>query len=217
MILYEYAAIFLHLDQYLVTLTKSYGVYIYLIIFIIIFCETGLVVTPFLPGDSLLFAAGAITAATGSLNIFYLFLIIVTAAILGDSMNYSIGKRFGVMAFGDGNSQIFKKEHFIKTEVFYTKYGNKAVLLGRFFPIIRTFVPFVAGIGKMEYMKFIVYNILGALAWTTIFLFGGYEFGNIEFIKNNFTTVIFTIIILSISPGIYQIIRNRLNKKTQTI
>jgi len=197
--------IFLHLDTYLVTMITNYGVFIYAIIFIVIFCETGLVVTPFLPGDSLLFAAGALASGVGALNIWVLLIVITMAAILGDTLNYFIGKYAGTKAFGNGDSKIFKKEYLNQTENFYAKHGDKAIVLGRFFPVIRTFVPFVAGIGKMDYPKFVLYNIIGAIIWVAVFLMGGYLFGNIEFVKNNFTLVISGIIVLSLTPGIYHL------------
>ncbi len=209
----EVIKIFLHLDAYLVALAANYGVAIYALIFVVIFCETGLIITPFLPGDSLLFAAGALSAGAGNLNFWTLFVIITVAAILGDTINYSIGKYTGTKAFGNGDSKIFKKEYLIQTENFYTKHGEKAIVLGRFFPIVRTFVPFVAGIGKMNYSKFAFYNITGAVIWVFVFLAGGYLFGNIEIVKNNFTIVIFVIIIFSLLPGIYHLVKSRLNKK----
>ncbi|MBI3633120.1 MAG: DedA family protein [Candidatus Vogelbacteria bacterium] len=213
----EILKILLHLDTYLITFTNNYGGLVYSLLFIVIFCETGLVISPFLPGDSLLFAAGAIAASSGSLNIEFLFMTIATAAILGDSLNYSIGKVTGTKIFLNTESRVFKKEYLTKTENFYEHHGNKAILLGRFFPIIRTFVPFVAGIGKMNYGKFLFYNILGGIIWTIIFLLGGYTFGNIQFVKNNFTIVIFSIIFLSFLPGIYHLIRSWYKQKNQIL
>ena len=200
--------IFLHIDKYLLTLTEQYGTYVYLILFLIIFSETGLVVTPFLPGDSLLFAVGAISASGGSLNIWILLLIISVAAIIGDSFNYYIGNYLGLRVFDGKDSKIFKREYLEKTEIFYAKHGDKAIVLGRFFAIIRTFVPFIAGVGKMNYSKFIFYNILGGILWTLIFVLGGYMFGNIKIVKDNFTMVIFAIIILSVIPSIYHLTKN---------
>lgn len=207
--------VFLHIDKYLVTLTGSYGVYIYALLFLVVFMETGFVLTPFLPGDSLLFAAGAIAASSvppgqSGLNIGILFLIVTSAAIIGDSVNYSVGKYLGAKAFRDENSKIFKKDYLDRTEAFYREHGDKAIVLGRFFPIIRTFIPFIAGVGRMDYNKFIFNNILGGILWTLIFLGGGYLFGNIQIVKDNFTIVIFGIIFLSITPGIYHL----LSKKT---
>ena len=202
---------FLHIDKYLVILTEEYGLYIYLLIFVTIFMETGVIVTPFLPGDSLLFAVGALAAsiAAGTLNIWILFFVISVAAILGDLANYSIGGFLGARVFSNENSRIFKREYLERTEIFYIKHGNKAIVLGRFFPVIRTFVPFVAGIGKMGYSKFLFYNISGGVLWSFVFLFGGYLFGNIEIVKNNFTIVIFGIIILSIMPAVYHLLKNK--------
>ena len=208
---------FLHLDKVLDASVSHYGTFIYLLIFGIIFFETGIVVTPFLPGDSLLFAAGAIAASSGSLNIWLLFLLISIAAILGDTVNYHLGKYFGFRAFNGNYKNIFKKEYLDKTEVFYLRHGEKAIVLGRFFPIIRTFIPFVAGIGKMDYSKFIFYNILGGGMWTLVCLASGYLFGNIQLVKNNFSLVIFGIILISLIPGIYQIIKKEHSQKDPTL
>jgi membrane-associated protein len=209
----EFINIFLHIDKYLATLTTDYGVYMYLLLFIVIFLETGIVAMPFLPGDSLLFAAGAIAASSGAFNIWTLFTVIAMAAIIGDSVNYSIGGYIGLRAFQNENSRIFKKEYLLKTEEFYQKHGNKAIVLGRFFPIVRTFIPFIAGVGKMDYANFFYYNVTGAVLWTLTFIFGGYLFGNIQIVKDNFTLVIFGIIIFSILPGIYHLLFNGKNKK----
>jgi len=164
-------------------------------LFAIIFTETGFVVLPFLPGDSLLFAAGTF-AAIGSLNVLWVFLVVAAAAILGDTINYSIGKFLGSKAF-EKHPKIFKKEYLDKTENFYRKYGNKTIILGRFVPIVRTFAPFVAGVGKMKYPNFLMYNIIGGIAWTALFVFGGFYFGNIPIVKNNFSFMIIVIIVLS--------------------
>ncbi len=172
----------LHMDVHLNEIISNYGAWTYGILFFVIFMETGFVVTPFLPGDSLLFAAGTF-AALGSLNPFYLFLLLTVAAILGDTVNYSIGKYIGPRAFS-GDIKFLKQEHLDKTQEFYKKHGGKAIILARFIPIIRTFAPFVAGIGTMKYRKFIAYNVIGGIAWVAIFTFLGYFFGNIEFVKN---------------------------------
>jgi membrane-associated protein len=177
----------------------------------VIFMETGFVVTPFLPGDSLLFAAGTF-AALGSLNPLYLFLLLTVAAILGDTVNYSIGKYIGPKAFS-GEIKFLKKEHLDKTQEFYEKHGGKAIILARFIPIIRTFAPFVAGIGTMKYRKFIVYNVVGGIAWVAIFTFLGYFFGNIEFVKKNFELVIFAIIFISFVPPVLEVIKARKESK----
>ena len=188
----------LHLDNYLSVIIQNYGALTYLFLFLIIFAETGLVVTPFLPGDSLLFAAGTF-AAIGALNVLWVFIIVAAAAILGDTINYSIGKFLGSKAF-EKYPKIFKKEYLEKTENFYKKYGNKAIVLGRFVPIVRTFAPFVAGVGKMKYPNFLMYNIVGGIVWTALFVFGGYYFGNLPIVKNNFSIMIIIIIVLSFVP-----------------
>jgi len=201
----EFIGIFLHIDRFLLVLAEQYGSYIYLFIFITIFLETGIVITPILPGDSLLFVAGAMAASTGELNIWLLFLIISIAAIIGDSVNYSIGSHAGPRIFSGGEARIFKREYLTKTEEFYDKYGDKAIVLGRFFPIARTFVPFIAGISKMNYAKFVFYNVIGGVLWVLIFLFSGYFFGNIKTVKENFSLAISAIIILSLIPAFYQL------------
>lgn len=204
----------LHLDKYINILIQDFGVWTYLILFLIIFCETGLVVTPFLPGDSLLFAAGAF-AARGSLDLFWLFVILSLAAVIGDTVNYWIGHFVGPKVFQKENVRFLKKEYLDRTHQFYEKYGGETIIIARFIPIIRTFAPFVAGIGKMTYWKFISYNIIGGIGWVAIFLFGGYFFGNIPFVKKHFTIIIFAIIIISVIPGVIEFLRmRRQNKKT---
>lgn len=198
---------FLHLDQSLGGIIQHYGTLTYLILFLIIFCETGLVVTPILPGDSLLFAAGTF-AAIGSLNISLLFFLLWSAAVIGDNLNYWIGRYIGSKVFRQ-KSRLFKKEYLDRTHVFYEKHGKIAIIIGRFMPIIRTFSPFVSGIGKMDYRKFLPFDILGGLLWVGLFTFGGYFFGNIPFVKENFSVVILAIVLLSISPAIIEYIRNR--------
>ncbi len=197
----------LHMDVHLNEIISNYGIWTYAILFFVIFMETGFVVTPFLPGDSLLFAAGTF-AALGSLNPLYLFLLLTVAAILGDTVNYSIGKYIGPKAFS-GEIKFLKKEHLDKTQEFYEKHGGKAIILARFIPIIRTFAPFVAGIGTMKYRKFIAYNVIGGIAWVAIFTFLGYFFGNIEFVKKNFELVIFAIIFISFIPPVLEVIKAR--------
>jgi membrane-associated protein len=203
----------LHIDHHLVEIVRDYQTWTYLILFLIIFAETGLVVTPFLPGDSLLFAAGAIIAKpeTG-LNIFLMFILLIIAAILGDLVNYHVGKYLGPKAFS-GKYKLLKIEYLNKTQQFYIKHGGKTIIYARFIPIIRTFAPFVAGIGTMSYQKFASYNVIGGIAWVGSFLFLGYFFGGIPVIKNNFTYVIFGIIFVSILPPIIELIRGR--KKTE--
>lgn len=204
----------LHLDLYLDILIQNYGSVIYLILFLIIFIETGLVVMPFLPGDSLLFIAGAF-AARGDMNIFLLFITLSIAAIIGDSFNYWIGSYIGNKVFT--NNRFVKKEYIDRTKEFYAKYGGKTIVLARFIPIIRTFAPFVAGIGRMEYSKFLGFNILGGLAWVGILLFGGYFFGRIQFVQDNLMKFILLIIFISIIPVIVEYLRNRKRKKANLI
>jgi len=196
----------LHVDTYLSAIIQNYGVATYLILFLVIFCETGLVITPFLPGDSLIFAAGTF-AASGMLNVFLLFVILVGAAIIGDSVNYAIGKYFGEQLFL--KSRLIKQEHLDRTKGFYERHGGKTIIMARFVPIVRTFAPFVAGIGKMNYWKFFSYNVIGGLLWVAIFLFGGFYLGGLEFVKHNLTYVIFGIIFVSILPPIIEYFRMR--------
>jgi membrane-associated protein len=201
--------LFLHLDKHLNVVIQTYGVWTYMLLFIVIFIETGLVVTPFLPGDSLLFAAGTF-AALGSLNIGLLFVLLSAAAIGGDTVNYWIGHFVGPKVFSKENVPFLNKEYLDRTHQFYEKHGGKTIILARFIPIIRTFAPFVAGIGKMTYWRFISYNVIGGLAWPAIFLFGGYYFGNIPVVKRNFTIVIMAIIFISVLPMIIEFLSHRL-------
>lgn len=198
----------LHLDVYLSQIVSTYGVLTYGILFLIVFAETGLVLTPFLPGDSLLFAAGAI-ASLGSLNIWLIVLLLLAAAILGDTVNYWVGHFFGRKIVDNPNIRFINQEHIDKTEQFYKKYGGKTIILARFVPIIRTFAPFVAGVGTMNYKKFIVYNVIGGMAWVMLLTFAGYFFGNIPVIQKNFHYVIFAIIVLSIVPMVYEYIQHK--------
>ncbi len=203
----------LHLDVHLNALIATYQLWTYLILFLVIFCETGLVVTPFLPGDSLLFATGALAAAPGSpLEIHWLYLVLTAAAIIGDTVNYWIGHAVGPRIFGQKKIRFLKKEHLEKTHVFYEKYGGITIILARFIPILRTFAPFVAGIGRMTYWRFISYNVIGGVVWVAIFLFGGYFFGNLPIVKRNFTVVIFAIIFISVLPGVIEYLRQRRKK-----
>lgn len=201
-----------HIDKHLAEIMMQYGTLTYVILFAIVFCETGLVVTPFLPGDSLLFAAGAL-APIGGLNIIILAVILFIAAVLGDSVNYAVGKYIGPKVFEKKDSKIFRKEYLEKTQYFYDKYGAKTIVIARFVPIVRTFAPFLAGVGNMNYPKFITYNIGGALLWVGLLLFSGYFFGGMPIVKNNFSLVIFAIIILSILPAVIEIIRARRSPK----
>jgi len=200
--------ILLHLDVHLDLAIQNYGVWIYGILFLIIFLETGLVVTPFLPGDSLLFAGGTF-AALGSLDVKWLVISLAIAAILGDTVNYWIGYTTGPKVFNREKSRFLNKGYLHRTHQFYEKYGGKTIILARFIPIIRTFAPFVAGIGSMTYGRFVIYNISGGTAWVLVFVFGGYFFGNIPFVRHNFSLVIAAIIFLSILPGIIEFLRHR--------
>lgn len=200
---------FVHLDKYLPIIIQSFGIWAYVIVFLVIFCETGLVVAPILPGDSLLFALGSI-AALGALNLELLLILLCLAAIAGNTVNYTIGHFLGPKVFHYEDNRFFKKEYLIKTHQFYEKHGGKTIIITRFMPIVRTFAPFVAGIGAMTYTKFTLYNVVGGVAWVCTFLLGGYFFGNIPSVKNNFTLVILAIIILSIMPGVIEYWRRRL-------
>jgi membrane-associated protein len=203
----------LHLDKHLNYIIEGSGLWCYLIFFLVIFAETGLVVTPFLPGDSLLFALGTLAAAAGSpLKVSWLFVALSLAAVLGDSANYSVGKYFGRVILKHEGAWFLKKEHIERTHRFYEKYGAKTIVIARFVPIVRTFAPFIAGVGKMTYLRFFSYNVIGGLLWVTLFVFGGFFFGNIPVIKRNFTLVIFAIIIISILPAVIEVIRQKRQK-----
>lgn len=206
------ADIFLHLDEHLRVIIDQYGTLTYLLLFLIIFCETGLVITPFLPGDSLLFAAGAF-AALGALRLDLLLLLLCIAAILGDTVNYWIGHWVGPRAFS-GRVPFLRQSHLDRTHAFYEKYGWQAVILARFVPIVRTFAPFVAGVGAMNYPRFITYNVVGGLLWVFIFTLAGYFFGNLPVVQHNFTLVVLAIIAVSVLPAIYEIARDRLRTRT---
>lgn len=203
--------VFLHLDKHLGAVISHYGSLTYGILFLIILCETGLVVTPFLPGDSLLFATGAF-AALGVLDVRVAFLLLATAAILGDTMNYWIGRSIGPKAFERADGGWLKKSHLERTQRFFEKYGGKAIVIARFVPIVRTVAPFVAGVGCMHYRRFISYNIFGGLLWVGLFLFGGYAFGNVPIVKENFSIVVFAIIGLSLLPPIVEFWKQRKTK-----
>ena len=201
----------MHIDKYLNLLVQQYGMLTYLILFLIIFMETGLVVTPFLPGDSMLFAAGAI-AAMGDMNIFTLLIVVYIAAVLGDTVNYHIGKKLGNKILEKEKIRFINKEYLKKAQAFYEKHGSMTIVLARFIPIIRTFAPFVAGIGEMNYTKFISYNMLGGGLWVTLFLGGGYFFGNLPFIEKHFSYVLIAIILISILPAVIAIIKEKRKK-----
>jgi membrane-associated protein len=199
--------LFLHLDKHLGALIAQYGAWTYTILFVIVFCETGLVVTPFLPGDSLLFAAGAF-AALGSLRLEWLMVTLIAAAILGDTVNYWIGNRIGPRAFS-GEIRWLKKEHLERTHEFYERHGGKTIILARFIPIIRTFAPFVAGVASMTYARFLLYNVVGGVLWVVLFCLAGYFFGNLPAVRENFSLVILAIIVLSILPLVFELVRER--------
>jgi membrane-associated protein len=199
--------LFLHLDQHLSEVISEYGTWTHLILFLIVFCETGLVVTPFLPGDSLLFAAGTF-AALGALDLWLVVILLIGAAIIGDTVNYWVGAYIGPRAFR-GDIRFLRKEYLDRTHAFYEKHGGKTIILARFVPIIRTFAPFVAGVGAMSYPKFITYNVVGAVLWVGIFVLGGYFFGNIPVVRENFTIVILAIIALSVMPIALEALRAR--------
>lgn len=198
----------LHLDQHLQALVASHGAWIYLILFLIVFCETGLVVTPFLPGDSLLFVAGTVAAA-GGMDIHLLVLLLIIAAVLGDAVNYGVGHYIGPRIFSHSESRWLNPKHLQRAHDFYEKYGGKTIIIARFVPIIRTYAPFVAGAASMTYAKFALFNVSGAVLWVTSLGYAGYFFGNLPVIKNNLTLVIIGIIILSILPGVIEILRHR--------
>ncbi len=202
----------LHIDTHLDAIVSTYPTLSYFLLFFIIFIETGLVVMPFLPGDSLLFVVGALSAV-GSMNLFISFILLFFAAVIGDTVNYHIGKSVGPHVFKARSSWLFNKEHLFKAQAFYEKYGKKTIVLARFVPIIRTFAPFVAGIGKMRYRDFFAYNIIGALLWCGLFIIGGYFFGNIPWIQSNFSTFILIIIIVSVIPIIIGLIKSNMGKK----
>ena len=202
----------LHIDQHLIELTQTYGLWIYAILFLIVFCETGLVVTPFLPGDSLLFAAGAV-AALGGMNVHIAAALLLAAAVIGDAVNVAIGKYFGEKLFAKPDSRVFKREYLDKTHAFYEKYGGKTIILARFVPIVRTFPPFVAGMGNMHYGRFIRYNIIGALMWVGLLTYAGYFFGELPVVKNNFGLVVIGIIAVSVLPMAVEIAKAKWGKK----
>lgn len=200
----------LHIDVHLAELVANYGVWVYAILFLILFCETGLVVTPFLPGDSLLFVAGALSALpTNSLNVHIMVVLLVVAAVLGDAVNYTIGRLFGERLFSNPNSKIFRRSYLDKTHAFYERHGGKTIILARFVPIVRTFAPFVAGMGHMSYRHFALFNVTGALLWVLLFSYAGYLFGDLPVVQENLKLLIVAIIVVSILPGVVEIIRHK--------
>lgn len=198
----------LHIGDHLQTLVNNHGNWIYAILFVIVFCETGLVVTPFLPGDSMLFAAGAI-AGVGDMNVFLLMVLLIIAAVLGDFVNFEIGKRFGRKLFANPDSKIFKQSYLQKTEDYYAKYGGRTIIIARFVPIVRTFAPFVGGMGQMPYSQFVRYNIIGAVVWVVSFTMLGYFFGQLPIVKKYFTFFMIGIIVISVLPMVIEIIRHQ--------
>ena len=206
----------LHIDQHMVEMVRDYHAWTYAILFVIIFCETGLVVTPFLPGDSLLFVAGAIAAQPNMpITVHLLALIVFAAAVLGDSSNYAIGHFFGQRLFSNPNSKIFKQSYLDKTHEFYKKYGGKTIILARFVPIVRTFAPFVAGMGKMHYYYFMVYNVVGGALWVAIFCYAGFFFGDLPFVQQNLKLLIVAIIVISVLPAVVEVIREKMTLKKE--
>ena len=205
--------LFIHLDKNLEIIMQNYGVLVYPLLFLIVFLETGLVVTPFLPGDSLIFAAATISAKD-FLNIYLLFIIISLAAVIGDALNYFIGKTIGREIV---KRKYIKEEYINKTQTFYEKYGGKTIVIARFIPVVRTFAPFVAGIGKMKYSKFFFYNVIGAILWVALFLILGFYFGSIPFVKNNFSFVILAIILVSIAPLFIEYFKHKKRKLNRTV
>ena len=200
-----------HLDRHLAALLQQHGAWVYLLLFVIIFCETGLVVTPFLPGDSLLFIAGAL-AAGGGIDVHLLALLLVAAAVLGNTVNYSIGRFTGPRVFHWEESRFFNRKALERAHAFYERHGGKTVVITRFVPILRTFAPFVAGIARMTYLSFTAYNVAGALAWVLSLLYAGYWFGNVPFVKENLTMVIVGIVVLSVTPLAFEYVRQRLKR-----
>jgi membrane-associated protein len=201
-----------HIDQHLHTLCTNYGIWVYAILFIIVFCETGLVVTPFLPGDSLLFAVGSL-AAIGALNVTIGSILLMAAAVAGDTVNYWAGNYVGPRVFYEEHSRFLNKEYLQRTHAFYEKHGGKTIIIARFLPIIRTFAPFVAGIGQMTYSRFIAFNVVGGVLWVSVIVSGGYLFGNIPFIKNNFSFVILAFILIPGIPSVVEFIKIQISRR----
>jgi len=206
----------LHIDKELVKLVAEYGSLVYGILFTIIFLETGLVITPFLPGDSLLFAAGAI-AAQGSLKVEYIYVLLVFAAIIGDNVNYWIGRLIGEKIKFSDNARILKKKYITRTHAFYEKYGTTAIIIARFVPIVRTLTPFVAGLGRMTYKKFLPFDVIGGILWVSIFVFGGYLFGNLTLVKDHFSLVVIAIIFLSLLPAVIEYLKHKRNRSKSMV
>jgi len=209
--------VFLHLDQHLVEWANQFGPWLYVILFVVVFCETGLVVTPFLPGDSLLFAVGALTALDDSpLSLPGVIGLLIVAGVLGDAVNYAIGRRIGPKVFSREDSWLLNKQHLLRTHAFYERHGGKTIVFARFIPIVRTFAPFVAGVGAMGYRRFALYNVAGAVAWVTLFTLLGYFFGQTPFVKRNFQIVILAIIVISVLPMVVEYLRPRATSRRPT-
>ncbi len=202
----QVAGLVLHLDRHLLDFATNYGAWVYALLFLIIFCETGLVVTPFLPGDSLLFVAGTV-AATGALNVHVMVILLVISAVLGDSVNYGIGRWLGPKVFKMPQSWFFNPKHLQRANAFYERHGGKTIIIARFVPIVRTYAPFVAGVGAMDYRRFISFNVVGGVVWVVLLAYGGYLFGNIPWVKQNISLVVIGIIVLSILPGVVEYLR----------
>jgi membrane-associated protein len=214
--LHWFLDVFVHLDVHLTEWSTMLGPWLYALLFGVVFAETGLVVTPFLPGDSLLFAVGALAALPGvPLEVSTVILTLIAAAVLGDAVNYTIGSKIGAKVFNRQDSWFFKKEHLIRTHAFYEKHGGKTIIIARFMPIVRTFAPFVAGIGSMTYRRFFVYNVVGAVLWVTSLTLLGFWFGNMPMVKKNFQLVLLGIIFLSILPGIVEYLRHKLRARAE--
>jgi membrane-associated protein len=213
-IMSEFIDFFLHTERHLAEFIANYGVWVYALLFAIVFCETGLVVTPFLPGDSLLFAVGAL-ASQGTMDLKILVVLLLVAAILGDTLNYAIGKWIGPRVFHFESSRFFNKAHLMKAHAFYEKYGGRAIILARFVPIVRTFAPFVAGVGAMNYTKFVIYNITGAIIWVGLFVGGGYFFGGLPIVQKNMKLVILGIIVVSVLPIVWEVAKAWLVKRRE--
>jgi len=204
----QFVDLFLHLDTHLQEVIESYGTWTYFLLFLIIFCETGLVVTPILPGDSLLFAAGAF-AGIGALDLTTLLVLLTVAAVLGDAVNYAIGKYMGPKVFSRTDGRFLKREYLDRTHAFYEKYGGKTIIIARFVPIVRTFAPFVAGVGSMSYFRFATFNVVGAILWVAVCVLAGYVFGNVPIVREHFTLVVLGIVFISILPGVFEYLRHR--------
>jgi membrane-associated protein len=208
----DFLEVILHLDRHLFDLCTQYGTWVYAILFVIIFCETGLVVTPFLPGDSLLFAIGSL-AAINALDLTTSIVLLILAAVLGDTVNYWIGDYVGPKVFQKENSRLLNKEYLIRTHQFYEKHGGKTIIIARFLPIIRTFAPFVAGIGSMTYRRFLLFNVVGGALWVLLFIPAGYFFGSVPFVKNNFSLVIIALVLIPGIPSVVEVVRMQLRKR----